>query len=79
MTRRIKTLAHHRHLLLERISKQRGELVSLTAHFERPLDWADKGLRTVRYLHDHPAVLAGGLTAFLALHRTGLFGLAKTS
>lgn len=79
MTRRITKLAQRRHLLLAKIAVQRSELAALSGNFERPLAWADKGLRTARYLHDHPAVLAGGLAAFMALRRGGLLGLAKTS
>jgi hypothetical protein len=78
MKRRTSNLAHRRRLLLEKIGAQRNDLAQLAGHFERPLAWADTGLRAARYLHDHPAVLAGGVAAFLALRRSGLLGLAKT-
>ncbi|MDH2918996.1 MAG: YqjK family protein [Sideroxydans sp.] len=77
MTRRLTDLAQRRHLLLEKIAAQRSALTQLSEQFERPLAWADSGLRTARYLHAHPAVLAGGLAAILSLRRSGLLGLAR--
>ncbi len=78
MKRRMTDLEHRRRLLLEKIGAQRSELAHISGHFKRPLAWADSGLRAARYLHDHPAALAGGLAAFLALRRGGLLGLANT-
>ena len=78
MKRRMTALAQRRRLLLEKIGAQRNDLAQLSSHLERPLAWADSGLRAARYLHDHPTVLAGGLTAVLALRRSGLLGLVNS-
>jgi hypothetical protein len=71
-------MAHRHSLLLEKIAAQRNNLVYISSQFKRPLVLADTALRAVRYLHDHPGLLAGGLATFLALRRSGLVGLAKT-
>jgi YqjK-like protein len=79
MKNRLADLVRRRCLLLEKIGAQRNELTQLSGHFERPLAWVDTGLRTARYLHNHPAVLASGLATLLALPRSGLLGFAKTT
>ncbi|MDO8464938.1 MAG: YqjK-like family protein [Gallionella sp.] len=75
MKKRLAELACHRCELLEKIEAQRREMTNISMHWEKPLALVDTGLNAVRFIHNHPALVAGGVAALLALRRKGITGL----
>ena len=65
-------MACRRHLLLEKITAQRIEIVELSRQLQKPLALADAGIKVVHFIRRHPALLAGSVTILLALHRGDL-------
>lgn len=77
MRKRLAHLAIRRLELLEQIEVQRADLADISRHLQKPFAVADVGLRAVRFIYDHPAVVSGGVTALLTWRNKGLFGLVK--
>ena len=76
MKKRLADLAQRRRVLVEKIATQRGDLAAISQHLKKPLAMADAGLKVMRYIHTHPAWLAGGVAVFLTFRRRGIVGLA---
>jgi hypothetical protein len=62
-------IACRRHLLLEKITAQRIEIVGISLQLQKPLALADAGIRAVHFIRRHPALVASGVAALLALCR----------
>jgi hypothetical protein len=77
MNKRLAQLVIRRLELLDKIESQRMELADISLHLQKPLAVADVGLKAVRYIYNHPALVSGGVTALLTLRNKGLLGLAK--
>lgn len=77
MKKRLADLGRRRRGLLGHIEAQRREVAEISVHWQKPLALADTGLKAVRFLHSHPALVAGGLAALLALRRKGIVGVAQ--
>ena len=77
MNKRLLTLAHRRRGLIETIEAQRSEMAEIALQWEKPLTMVDRGLKGLRLMQRHPLLMGGGTAAFLAVRRTGIFGLAK--
>ena len=76
MKKRLAALAQRRRRILEKIAAQRMDVAEISLHWQYPVALIDTGLKVVRSIHDHPALVAGGVAALLALRRKGIVGLA---
>ena len=76
MKKRLAALTHRRRGLLEKIEAQRIDVAEISVHWQKPLALVDVGLKAVRFVHNHPALMAGDVTALLAWRRKGIVGLA---
>jgi len=70
-------LAYRRQRLLEKIEAQRMEIAEISLDFQKPLALADTGLKAVRFIRNHPALVSGGIAALLSMRGMGIAGLAK--
>ena len=52
------------------------DVAEISLHWQKPLALADTGLKAVRYIRNHPALVTGGVAALLAWRRKGIVGLA---
>ena len=77
MKKRLADLACRRQVLLEKIETQRIEVAGISQRWQKPLALVDAGVKAVRFIHNHPTWVAGGVAAFLALRRKGISGLAQ--
>ena len=77
MKQRRADLADRRLRLLEKIEAQRIEVAEISADFRRPLVLADTGLKAVRFIRNHPALVSGSIAALLSMRGMGVAGLAK--
>jgi hypothetical protein len=77
MNKRLAQIAIRRLELLEQIEKQRMDMAYISLHLQKPLAVADVGLKAVRYIYNHPALVSGGVTALLTWRNKGLIGLAR--
>jgi hypothetical protein len=77
MKKRLAAVAHRRRGLLEKIEAQRMEVAEISQHWEKPLALVDVGLKAVRFIRNHSALVAGGVAALLAWRREGIVGLAQ--
>lgn len=77
MKKRLADLACRRCELLVKIETQRMEVANISIHWEKPLALVDTGLNTIRFIYNHPALVAGGVAAFIALRRKGITGLTQ--
>lgn len=71
-------LAYRRKKLVQKISEQRTDMSELVQQWQKPLVLADSGLKAVNVMRNHPAWVAGGVTALLAWRLKGIVGLAKS-
>lgn len=62
MNSKIVHLAERRAILVARIARQRMQLAEAVAPFRGPLAVVDKGLHALRYLANHPLLVAGVVT-----------------
>ncbi|MEQ1837065.1 MAG: YqjK-like family protein [Candidatus Nitrotoga sp.] len=77
MKKRLAALMIQRHELLEKIVAQRMEMAEITQHWQKPLAFADAGLKAVRFIHDHPGLVSGGIAVLLSLRGIGIAGMAQ--
>jgi hypothetical protein len=77
MKKRLSAVAHRRRGLLEKIEAQRMDVAEISVHWQKPLALVDAGLKAVRFIHNHPALMAGGVATLLAWRRKGIVGLAQ--
>lgn len=49
------------------------EVAEISRHWQKPLAVVDVGLKTVRFIHHHPTLVAGGAALLTAL-RAGRIG-----
>lgn len=77
MKKQLAALAHRRLELFEKIEAQRMEVAEISQHWQKPLALVDAGVKAVRFIHNHPTWVAGGMAAFLALRHKGISGLAQ--
>ena len=77
MKNQLAALAHRRRELLEKIEAQRMEVAEISVHWQKPLALVDVGLKAVRFIRNHPALVSGGVAALLAWRRKGIIGLAQ--
>ena len=66
-----------RERLLALCAAQRDELVVLTQELAGPIKVADRAIDGVRYLRDHPLVLAGAVGLLAVMQRRGMWKWAK--
>lgn len=52
------------------------DVAEISVRWQKPLALADTGLKAVHFVCNHPALVAGGLAAFMAWRRKGVAGLA---
>jgi len=78
MSNQLIELAYRREMLVQKISEQRTDMSELIQQWQKPLAIADSGFKVIRIMRNHPAWVAGGLTALLAWRRNGIVGLAKS-
>jgi len=78
MSNQLIELAYRRKKLVQKISEQRTDMSELIQTWQKPLALADSGLKAVNVMRNHPAWVAGGLTALLAWRLKGIVGLAKS-
>lgn len=77
MNQRLAELAYRRQGLLEKIEAQRVEVAEISLDFKKPLALADRGLKAVRFIRNHPALVSGSIAALLSIRGMGIAGLAK--
>jgi len=77
MKNRLVAVACRRKALLEKIDAQRAEMADISLLLQKPLAVADAGLKAVRYMRSHPALVAGCIAALLAWRRKGISGLMQ--
>ena len=77
MKQRLAELAVRRLRLLEEIEAQRMEVAEISVDFQKPLALADTGLKAVRFIRNHPALVSGSFAALLSIRGMGMAGLAK--
>ena len=77
MKKRLAALAYRRRMLLEKIEAQRMEVAEISLDLQKPLALADAGLKAVRFIRNHPGLVAGGFAALLSLRGKGIAGLAQ--
>lgn len=77
MKQRLADIVHRRRTLREKIRLQRSQVADITAQWQRPLALADTGLKAVRVIYRHPALVTGVVTAVLALRHKGVIAFAK--
>lgn len=77
MKKQLADIAHRRQKLLGKIAVQRMEVAEITWLWQKPLVLIDKGLKVVRFIHDHPGLVSGGFAALLSLRGVGIAGLAQ--
>lgn len=77
MKKQLADIACRRRGLLEKIEFQRMEMAEISRNLQEPLALVDTGLKVVRYIYNHPAWVAGGVAALLAVRRKGPAGLAQ--
>jgi len=53
------------------------EVAVISLHWQKPLALVDTGLKAVCFIRSHPAWVASGVAALLALRRKGIVGLAQ--
>lgn len=78
MNKQLIEIAYRRRKLVQTISEQRTDLSDLVQQWHKPLALADSGLKAVHVMRNHPAWVAGGVTALLAWRLKGIVGLAKS-
>jgi len=76
MNKRLTAIASRRQILLKNIEAQRMDVAEISVRWQKPLALADTGLKAVHFVRNHPALVAGGLAAFMAWRRKGVVGLA---
>ena len=69
MKKRLAALAHQRLELLGKIEAQRREVAEISQHWQKPLALVDTGLKAVRFIRSHPALVSGGMATLLAWSR----------
>jgi len=77
MKKRLAALAHRRLELFEEIEAQRMDMAEISRHVQKSLALVDAGLKAVHFLRSHPALVSGGVAAFLAWRRKGIVGMAQ--
>jgi len=77
MKKRLVALANRRRILLEKIETQRMDVAEISLDLQKPMAMADAGLKAVRFIRNHPGVVAGGFAALLSLRGKGIAGLAQ--
>jgi hypothetical protein len=78
MNSKIEHLAERRLALLDKVANQRLALAQAITPFRAPLAMADKGINALRYLAQHPVLVAGILTIALMIKPKGfIFMLQK--
>jgi hypothetical protein len=74
MNRNLKKLAERRQLLIAQIASQRMSLTHNAHSWLKPLSIADKGLVVLRYIKNHPLLIAGDGVALLTMARPSGIG-----
>ena len=77
MNKRLALIAMRRQMLLKRIASQRRDVAEISRRWQKPLALADTGLNAVHFIRKHPALVSGGIAAFLIWRRKGMLGLAQ--
>jgi hypothetical protein len=77
MKNQLLELALRKDRLKLQIQIQRLEVAEVALDFHKPLKLADAGMKAVNMIRQHPALVAGGMTALLAFRRSGVIGLAQ--
>lgn len=78
MSKQLIEIAYRRKKLVQTISGQRADMSELIQQWQKPLALADSGLKALHVMRNHPAWVAGGVTALLAWRLKGIVGLAKS-
>lgn len=53
------------------------EVAGISQRWQKPLALVDAGVKAVRFMHNHPTLVAGGVAAFWVLRRKGVTGLVR--
>jgi hypothetical protein len=75
MNNNLRKLAKRRERLVAEAETQRLSLIENVDAWRKPLAVADQGLYALRYVRNHPLMIAGGGAALLSMLRPG--GLGK--
>jgi hypothetical protein len=62
---------------LEKIEAQRMEVAEISEQWQKPVAVMDIGMKAVRFIRNHPALISGGAAALLAWRRKGVVGLTQ--
>lgn len=76
MTKKLDALALRQYLLIEKIESQRNEVADFALSLKTPLSVADSGIKAARFLHNHPALVSGGMAALVSWRKNGFVGMA---
>lgn len=77
MSQRLIQLAERRERLVARIAAQRSELSRNLFPLKAGCAVADKGLQALRYMQQHPALVAGGVGMLVAMRPRKAFAWLK--
>jgi hypothetical protein len=74
MNHNLKKLADRRQLLIAQIASQRTSVNYNARSWLKPLSIADKGLVVLRYIKNHPLLIAGDSVALISMARPSGIG-----
>lgn len=77
MNQRLADIVQRRRTLREKIRLQRTLVADIAVQWQRPLALADTGMKAVRVIYRHPALVTGVVTAVFALRHKGVIAFAK--
>ena len=66
MNNKLAQLAAQRAALVNQVAYQRVQLADTFEPLSTPINWADKGLSALRFINQHPSILAGALALAVA-------------
>jgi hypothetical protein len=77
MKKHLADLACRRRELLKEIESQRMQVAEISQRWRQPLALLDIGLKAVRFMRNHPALVSGGVALLLAWRRKEIAGMAQ--
>ena len=77
MKQRLAELAYRRQEILEKIEAQRMEVAEIARHWKTPVAALDAGVKVVRFIRNHRALVSGGFAALLSMRGMGIAGIAQ--
>lgn len=75
--KRLEEVVGRRLDILEKIEYQRMEMADISSKLQHPFALVDHGLKGIRFVREHPGLLAGGMAALVAIRRMGIMAWIK--